>query len=153
MVYSYNAYKYAVPAQVVGERFEKIEKKHGKLTNELVLEDARSTSSPLHSLIEWDDKIASHKYRLYQATLLITNLHAEVETDDVVKEVRAFVDTSDGGKKGSFINVTAAFANPDTREIVLKRALRELEMFRQKYQNLKELSEVFEKIEELKEVV
>lgn len=153
MVYSYKTYSYSVPAQTVGKCFEKIEKKYGKVTNDLVLDDAKREDSPLHPLFEWDDTVAAHKYRLSQATQLILNLHVETEVDTTVREVRAYFNTSENDRKGTFINVNSAFENPDTRELVLKRALRELEIFRQKYESLKELAEIFAKIDELKKVV
>ncbi len=155
MVYSYKLYQYKVPAEVVGEEFEKIEKQYGKLTNELVLQSAESEDSPLHEIFEWDDAVAGHKWRLEQATKLIVNLTVEVESNNKPKAVRAYLNVSEDDRRGTFINVNSAFNNPDTREIVLKRALNELEMFKKKYSELSELSMVFAQIDLLldKEVV
>lgn len=150
MVYSWKNYGYTVSADVAGKEFEKIEKAHGSVTSELVLESAKPEESPLHEIFEWNDEIAGHKYRLQQATVLICNLSREVETEKELKPiaVRAYVDVSET-TRGSFVNVESAFKNVDTREIVLKRALGELKAFEEKYKNLLELSSLFEVIDEL----
>lgn len=147
MVYSWKLYKYKIPAQVVGKEFEKIEEKYGKLTNELVLQDAESEDSPIHEMFEWDDSVAGHKYRLSQATNIIVSLAVEVEKDSEPRTVRAYYNVSENEKKGKFVNMQFAFENPDTKEIVLKRALNELQMFKKKYENLSELSMIFDQID------
>jgi bifunctional DNA-binding transcriptional regulator/antitoxin component of YhaV-PrlF toxin-antitoxin module len=76
-------------------------------------------------------------------------LTVEIETEDKPIEVRAYMNVSEQ-KSGEFINTTQAFKSADSREIVLKRAYQELEAFKQKYKNLKELAKVFEAIDELK---
>ena len=149
MVYSWKMYSYKIPAETVGHVFEQIEEKYGKLTNDLVLQSATPEDSPIHELFEWDDAVAGHRYRLQQATQVIISLNREVEEDPKPKAVRAYFNVSDTEKKGKFINTKTAFSNPDTREIILKRALRELESFKEKYQNLNELAGVFSKIDEL----
>lgn len=151
MVYSWNNYGYSVDANIVGQEFEKIEKKYGEVTRENVLESATPEDSPMHSIFEWDDSVAAHNYRLTQATKLILNLHCEVETPkkEPIK-VNAYYNVSEN-KSGSFINVESAFSNPDTKEIVLKRALDELEAFKAKYKELKELAKIFDAIDELVE--
>lgn len=151
MVYSWKMYQYNVPAETVGKRFEEIEKEYGKITSDLILQDAEPEDSPLHELFEWDDAVAGHKYRLSQATNLIINLAKEVEEDPKPKPVRAFYNVSDGERKGTFINAKTAFSNPDTRDIILKRAYRELEAFKEKYSNLTELAGVFKQIDKLLE--
>lgn len=150
MVYSWKNYSYKVPAQTVGKEFKKIEDEYGKLTNDLVLQKAESEESPLHSLFEWDDAVAGHKYRLQQATMLIINLACEEdEVKQPPKPVRAYYNVSEDTKKGTFVNMKSAFSNPESRDLILKRALKELEAFKEKYQNLAELAGVFTKIDEI----
>lgn len=45
--------------------------------------------------------------------------------------------------QGRYINIADAMTDQETREIVLTRAMRELETFRQKYSDLSELADVF----------
>ena len=151
MVYSWKNYGYSVSADVAGKEFEKIEKEYGSVTSELVLQSATPEDSPLHNVFEWDDSKAAHSYRLQQAAVLICNLSCEVDPEEDEKKpitVRAFVDVSEN-IRGQFVNVTSAFKNVDTREIVLKRALAELKAFEDKYKNLLELASLFEVIDDL----
>lgn len=149
MVYSWKTYGYSVSADVVGKEFEKIEKQYGKLTSDLVLQSAEDENSPIHECFEWDDAVAGHKYRLSQATTLILNLSVEPDKPKKVEKVRAYYNVSEGQRKGTFINAKSAFENPDTRDIVLKRALREFRAFQEKYKNLTEFSQVFKIFDEL----
>lgn len=148
MVYSWKVYQYKVDPTIVGREFEKIEQQYGKITSDYVLQDATPEASPLHELFEWDDAVAGHKYRLSQATNIIINLAYEPEKNPKPKPVRAFYNVATDEKKGKFINVHSAFTNPDTRDIILQRARKELESFKEKYQNLSELADVFKKIDE-----
>lgn len=153
MVYKWSTYGYSVSADIVGKHFEKLEKKYGEVNKVNVLESARPEKSPIHSLFEWDDTKAAENYRLEQARLLICNLDVEVEHDEEKPIVcRAFVNVSET-KKGSFINIQSAFQNEDTKELVLKRALQELQAFENKYKNLTELSGIFTEIDSLVEKV
>lgn len=152
MVYKWKNYKYSVPAEIVGNHFEKLEKTQGNLTSATVLESARPTDSPIHSLFEWDDTKAAEKYRLKQATQIICNLAVEIETDKKPIECRAFMEVTNE-KNGKFVNVQSAFQCEESREIVLHRALQELAVFKQKYKNLKELAKVFDAIEDLENVI
>ena len=139
MVYSWNKQSYSISAEIVGKEFRKIEKQYGTLTSENVLESAKSDDSPLHDIFEWDDTIAAN------------NLKCEVATDEEKTfVVRAYLNVSEN-KKGSFVNVQSAFENPDSRKLVLERALQELESFKNKYMELSELASVFDAIDLLVE--
>ena len=152
MVYEYKGdVKYSVPAQTVGKIFEKIEKREGKVTNVAVLDSARPASSPIHKIFEWDDQRAAEQYRLGQATRLICSVYAvteEVETAEPIK-VRAFVNVS-VKKEGEFVSVARAFTDEDMRAKVLADAMKELNAFRQKYENYTEFARLFNEIEKLK---
>lgn len=150
MVYSWKVYQYNVPAETVGKEFEKIEKENGKVTSELLVKKAEPKDSPLHDLFEWDNAIAGAKYRLSQATNIIINLAVEVEKEQKPKKIRAYYNVSDTERKGKFINAETAFANPDTKDIILRRAYREMQSFMQKYENLTEFAPVFSAIESIR---
>lgn len=147
MVYKYASRRFPVPAQVVGEELEKIEKKEGALTKENVLHAARAKSSKLHKCFEWDDEKAAEKYRLHQANQLITSV-VIVHEEAPSREVHAFVNIGDV-KQGRFISINTAFQNEETRDTVLQRAMMELHAFRKKYEALSELSKVFAAIENI----
>ena len=133
MVYQWKDIKYSVPAEVVGKQFEKILEEQGSLTNKNVLESAKDESSPIHEIFEWDDTVAAEKYRLTQATKLITNLQIILETEEKEIKCRAYVNIANDAKEGKFIHIESAFQNEDTKDIVLNRAMNELRAFKEKY--------------------
>lgn len=53
----------------------------GKLTPDLVVQDAEQSDSPLHELFEWDDGIAGHRYRIEQARQVITSVRVVITTE------------------------------------------------------------------------
>ena len=150
MVYKWRFIEYSVNAQVVGETIEKIEQTHGECTASLLLDEARSEKSNLHPLFEWDDTVAAEKYRLTQATKYITAIAVvfKDKKDNEPNTIRAFANV--GAKNnGSFITMTKALSNEDSRQIVLKHALDELQSFKAKYQGLKEFINIFKEIDKL----
>lgn len=147
MVYKYRSFRFPVPAQVVGEELEKIEAKEGELTKENVLKAARAKSSKIHKCFEWDNEKAAEKFRLHQANLLIDSV-VVIYDEAPDTEVRAFVNIGDNAQ-GRFISVRSALENAESKDIVLARAIAELQAFKRKYENLSELSKVFSVIAEL----
>lgn len=67
--------------------------REGQLTAELVVDEARDPSSPLHARFEWDDQKAAHEHRLAQARQII-RIVADVVADS---KVRAFVHVPSSG--------------------------------------------------------
>ena len=134
-------------ANVVGSELEVLASRNN-LSPESVLESARSEESPLHSLFEWNDEVAAEKYRLNQARqiiqqIVIVNDHPNA----VTREVRAFV--TESKNDGHYQLITTVIENPDTYEVLLKRALFELQMFKDKYQSILELKAVIDEIDKL----
>lgn len=154
MVYKYEwnqGFNLKVSAEVVGNELSRIEEENGEVTKESFLETARSEESPLHNLFEWNDTVAAEKYRLSQAgyyirMLVKTPVQGEEEKP---KTFRAFVSVSNHEEKGRFVNAQKALSQEETRKIVLNNALKELSAFKNKYENLNELSGVFAAIDEV----
>lgn len=141
-----------VDANTVGAVMEEIENTHGAVTSELFLEASRSEDSPTHTVFEWDDGLAAEKYRLHQASRTICAIRVIVREGPAAETTppRAFVNvTVDDGKKAKYMNVSDAMANPETRSVVLARALREMRVFQDKYANLSELAEVMAAIKKV----
>ena len=75
-----------------------IEKKKGLITPNDLVNQARSESSPIHNLFEWDDTEAASQYRLSQARNIINHIEIEVrgesseerKADIVIQPQRAF---------------------------------------------------------------
>lgn len=130
-----------VTAQVVGERLEAIRKKN-QLTAKAIVDDARPDDSPLHPCFEWNDEAAADKYREDQARTIIRNIEVVVENkkgED--RPVRAFVHVTEN-EDSQYTSISAAMANPDLRRQVLDNALRELNSWRDRYSDLRELAEL-----------
>ena len=160
MEYFYKGKSFPVKAQVVGERLMSIYKKENKqLTPELVLEDAKKKSSPLHGCFEWDDTEAANKYRLSQAGDIIRSVSVTYKSaDDKDVQVRGFVSirvdennvlTNNFFQKNAtsfYVSVKDAMTDDVLKKYTLDMALRDLKIFMEKYQGLGELSELFEYI-------
>lgn len=151
--YMYVGRMWRVSAQIAGEELEKIEARDGEITPRAVVEEARPEGSKLHNVFEWDDEKAAEQFRLTQASTLIRCIVVKPEEKDIKEPVRMFVNcnpTDDGQKKtGSYINFRSAFEDPDSRAVILANAKHELQVFRNKYNRLKELAKVFDAIDEL----
>jgi hypothetical protein len=134
-------------AEVVGATMEKIVARDGGLTPHAVVLEAKPKRHPLHDFFLWDDAAAGAAYREKQAGYLIRAV-VRVE-DDSPREVRAFVSidaerTEDDEDPGRAIYqpIQVVMADPDMREMVLHRALMELDAWKRKYRDLEELVDV-----------
>ena len=78
-----------VSAQVVVDELTRIERAHGEITPELVVEAARSSDAPLHPVFEWNQAQAAKQYRIIQARNLIRAVH--VVSEDGVDQGAIFV--------------------------------------------------------------
>lgn len=145
-----------VSASVFGNELEEIERENKVVTKESVVERARSEDSPLHSMFEWDNDVAGEMYRLEQARHYIKAIEVKIvpvgTTDGSTIKVRGFynvapINPTANQPVGQYINVNTAINNPETYEIILNRAKRELGAFRNKYKTLKELKPVMDAID------
>ena len=143
MIYKWKISKYNVDAQQAGEELERIRNKYGELSPADIVEESTSVNSVLHNCFEWRDDVAAQKYRERQAQDLIRNIVVEAVVDkDVNPPIRAFVNI-----QGDYKPIQEVVTVKDSREELLKNALKELESFKTKYSQLYELSEVFEVID------
>lgn len=67
------------------------DKNGGILQPEAVVAAAKNAKSPLHAYFEWDDKKASHQWRIEQARRLIRSVRVEVRTTTRVIRAVAYV--------------------------------------------------------------
>lgn len=152
--YHYGSVTYHVPADTVGKTLEEIEARDGYISKEAFLEESRPEGAPTHGLFEWNDGRAAEKYRLIQSKTIINNLRIEVVKEDAApKQVKAFVNVSDGGQrsKARYVRIEAAMYDDRSRGILYRNALAELGAFKRKYRELRELEPVISAIESLEE--
>ena len=68
--------------ELVAQKLAEIAEKHGKLTPDFVVEEAKNPDSVLHDLFEWDDGIAGHQHRISQARQIITSVRVVITTEN-----------------------------------------------------------------------
>jgi hypothetical protein len=133
----------------VGKHLELLRQQaKGELTPKDVVDDARNHNSPLHSFFEWNDGDAAEQWRLQQARGLIRSVVA-IYVDDTQPAVRtrAYVHINEP-EAPHYRDASHAMTQKKTRDMVLQRAWRELQAWRKRYQDLKELAGVFTCIDE-----
>lgn len=139
-------------AKAVGEHLELLRKQcKGELTPEDVLEDAKHDNSPLHSFFEWDDTAAAHAHRLAQARGLIRAVVAVYVDDEKQRpavRTKAYVHIPEPSAP-HYREAGHAMSQTKTRQLVLQRAWRELQAWKQRYKDLKEFSDLFDVIDEV----
>ena len=134
-------------AQEVGEELERIREKHGKVNPEAIVEASRSKNSILHPYFDWDDAIAAEKHRKQQARHISNSLTCEVIIEGGEKKIiRAFINVKKN-EESEYVPIEVVMKDEDLRRQMLDNALRELIGIKQKYQALKELSEIWDAID------
>lgn len=119
-----------------------------EITPDTVVELARNKDSVLHSMIDWNDKVAASKWRKQQARIILCNLVVEVREHEgeEPKQIR-LLHKPDENKL--YQEIGFFIQNESEYEKLLNQAKRDLDSFRVKYHVLNELKPVFEAINEL----
>lgn len=121
----------------------------GELQPQDVLHDARNPNSPLHGFFEWSDTKAAEQYRLQQARGLIRAVVAVYrpnEEEPKTVATRAFVHIAEKGAP-HYRATHEAMATKSSRDAVLRQAWNELQSWRRRYADLKQLADVFDAID------
>lgn len=144
-----------IPAEAAYNELNRIKEKYGSLEARYVPEESRSANALLHSVFEWDDRVAGIKHREEQARKLIQSLIVVHEEAPEVK-VRAFQIVSAHRRSEEtkravrvYESTGTALEDPSMRQEILDRAMRELNEFRKRYSALTELAEVLSAIDRL----
>lgn len=129
-------------AQNIGEFIDKLKLK----TSENILEKAKDKKCVLHKYIEWDDRKASHRFRLHQVRNIVNHIVVEINSigDDV--PVRAFFSVKTKKAKTEYVNVNTIFEHEAYRKQVIDRAMTELKNWTIRYRQYKELKKIIESI-------
>lgn len=140
--YSWKATGFSANAQKVGEELETI----SDITNKNVLEYARKNKkSELHKCFEWDDKIASEKYRLNQANYIITSISFVIQEEPLKKQKIYYSIKTEDENVSKFKNIKNILENDDEYYALCNKAKKELENCKNKYNDLiqkKDLKEI-----------
>lgn len=123
----------------------------GVLRPKKVVEIAKNPKNILHNCFEWDNSKAGAAYRLWQARQLIS-VHVEYITS-TNEPSRVFVSLSKDRISGGYRQIIDVLQDKNLRKMMLQDALREMEYFTQKYQQLVELRDVFVAIRKIKKKI
>ena len=144
-----------VDPEVAGRELERIREKTGRLEPEDVLKAAKAKRSPLHAAFEWDDSAAAVAYRLQQARYMIRMIEVTIiRKDEKPRTVRAYVRLAgEEDDAGGYESTVEVLSDQERREILLAQALDELRHWQTRYENLRELADVFIAIEKTRKRV
>lgn len=133
------AWKYSgfdVDVQIVGEELEKIEEL-GEISSEQVLEYAENhKDSELYKCFDWDDKSASRKYRLQQASQIISSISIEIKEEPVEKQKVYYSVISSINSARKFKNIKEILENDEEYIQLVSKAKEDLNSCKEKYDNL-----------------
>ena len=141
-----------VKAQIVGEYLEKLRLERGGalVPNDLV-RVAKSKRSPLHPCFEWDDTVAAGKHRDAQARYLMRNIVVVVSREDGERvDFRMLtVEYDEERGSGAYTSTIEILSNQERRRHLLQKALKEFEIWRDRYEHIHELTTIFQAMDEL----
>lgn len=131
-------------AQLVGALITSIQRERGRLSTEelleAVVEESRPARSPTHHLFEWDPVKGHALYLLDRARTLVMAVKV-VFADAPKQEVRAFPVVISGGKKGP-IAMQRVLDDKDLMAALLEQAKADLDVWRRRYERLRDLAEM-----------
>lgn len=117
---------------------------HGKLTPQLVLDEARAPGHPLHDRFEWDDTVAAEAWRHEQAHRLIRLARVTYKpatATDRAKDMRAFhAIRGEAPENGGYVYEPAEAIVRDEfkTKLLLQQMEREWETLRRRYEEFHE---------------
>ena len=141
-----------ITADVAAKELCDIQKKHGSLTPDVVVKEAKKKRSPIHDCFEWDDTTAAAKYRVEQAKYLIRTIEVVFTGDDDECEplhVRAFhsIVTEDDSRE--YVTLKQAQGSAAVWDQVKQQALDALLAWKTKYAAFKEFEQLYVLISKL----
>ena len=149
MIYQWkDGFRSSLDAQTIGVELERIRTtNNGRLEKEMVVIEAQSPDSPLHSAFEWDDTKAAHEYRCEQSRYIIRNIQVTIPESHNETPIRAFVSVQRDSDI-SFTSIVHAMSDEDLRAQVVASAWRELEAWHSRHAELVEFAKVFSAIDQ-----
>lgn len=132
--------------EIINE-LQRLALEHGGIVQpEAVVDAARDEQNPLHSQFEWDDSIAAHQHRLWQARQLLARI---VVTMDQKPAQQMFVSVTTDRREGGYRLLTDVMSSDELRAQLLLDAKGEMLRFKAKYHQLNELAKVFAAMDEV----
>lgn len=145
-------------AKAYGEELQKIQEENGTLIARDVLDKAKDKNNPLHEYFVWDNSVASEKWRMHQARLLINSIEIVVSYNGKGTTQKAFFNVrvpvgedyeGTSETKRVYVINNVALNNPDMRRQIVEKAFEQLEYWRMQYQKYKEFKPIVKAIKEI----
>jgi len=133
-----------------GPELANLQDRMGRLEPEILVDEARPKSSPLHDWFEWDTKKAAHKHHLEQARYLLRSIEIVYkDADQVERTTKGFHNVTvmvAGTPSQVYLSTPVIFSKPDLRSQVIAQAYSELQRWKIRYAEYKELAEFFKPV-------
>lgn len=148
--------KNAVDPATARDALEDIRSRKGQLTPDIVLDEARDESHPLHNSFEWDDNIAAEAHRRWQARSLIKAIIVREEKYDCPAFVSVRIESVRSYEPVSVVSVSDVFKNSVLTEYkerirnLKKETYRLMRYFEQAERFLEKLNSIESDLDKLK---
>ena len=137
--------------KIISELKALYQRNEGLLTPQTIVNAAKNKKSVLHRQFEWDDNEAANQYRLSQAReLLQVTIEYIKDSKGNKKPMRVFASLKSDRLDGGYRTMVDLLGDKEYRAQLLQDAIEELETFKRKYYELKELVEIFDAIGKVK---
>lgn len=142
MKYCWKNYNFNADANKVGKELESIDKVD--ITNKDVLEYAEThRDSETAKCFDWDNETAGNKWRLHQASTILTNISIEiVDVEENISKTRVYVNTKTKEEKRVFKKLVDVLENDEEYKKLIEKAKDELETCQNKYRNIIKLQDL-----------
>lgn len=141
-VRTYPNAKDADPNEIGHALWDLAQQTNGRLDAEHAVLAARSRAHALHPFLTWDDKIAGHRWRLEEMRGIIRSVVLVTEDENGKPEQRrGWLSVED--KEGiSYHDIEKVLNSQDLQLAVMRKALRDLEAWEMRYQELSDICEL-----------
>jgi hypothetical protein len=126
--------------EIIASSLRSVWEDRGRLAAEDLVEVAGETNHPLHPFFEWDDAIAGHQYRVWQAGQLIRSVKvlvtATTNGDSEDFHIREWIAArSVGAGRGSYVPQDVIERNPEQQARLLRQMRRDLAAVKRRYEH------------------
>lgn len=109
-----------------------------------VIRAAKPKRSPIHGDFEWDDAIAGHEHRLWQARHLLNSIEVVFTNGEEKPPTRAFhrviIESEDDVREAAYVPARVVWENIDYSQQVIARAFQELKNWNARYEQYQDLA-------------
>lgn len=131
---------------VLATELTRVYETHNTLTPQIVVDESRPKSAPLHDRFEWDDKTAGEAYRRQQAAEMIRSVRIEYAEKPERRSVRAWIARTEVGDGSGYAPVEEVVQDDLSMQIIRRNFERELADLQRKYGHLDEFAATLRKV-------